>query len=263
MADQRPAIEWRESHGGLGEPPLDRETAAGEIAWWEQPFDFLPDAQLWVGTPRPVWEHAGTITLRAAGLDSVEVNDARNTWFEILGQSLSSMARAISCRVGVEVTCAAGVERAPSAETRDWASVRLTFPGNALPPVLLHFHPTLISEILSPSIPSREQPFEAPVELHPEPPNVPAPPASRTMELLMDVDLPVSISFGKARLPLKDVLKLTTGSIVELNRAIDDPVEILVNERLVARGEIVVVEGNYGVRIQEIAAPQERLQSIR
>jgi flagellar motor switch protein FliN/FliY len=162
------------------------------------------------------------------------------------------------------VTCASGVERAPGAETRDWALVRLSFAGNALPPVLVHFHPTLVSEILSPSSsPSRQQPFEAPGELEPEPPNVPAPAASRTMELLMDVDLPVSISFGKARLPLKDVLKLTTGSIVELNRAIDDPVEIFVNERLVARGEIVVVEGNYGVRIQEIAAPQDRLQSIR
>jgi flagellar motor switch protein FliN/FliY len=83
------------------------------------------------------------------------------------------------------------------------------------------------------------------------------------MDLLMDVDLPVSISFGKARLPLRDVLKLTTGSIVELNRAIDEPVEILVNERLVARGEVIVLDGNYGVRIQEIVAPQDRLQRIR
>ena len=77
---------------------------------------------------------------------------------------------------------------------------------------------------------------------------------SRTMELLLDVDLPVSISFGKTQLPLKDVLKLTTGSIVELNRGVNDQVEVLVNQCLIARGEVVVVEGNYGVRIQESPA---------
>ena len=88
-------------------------------------------------------------------------------------------------------------------------------------------------------------------------------PVSRTMELLLDVDLPVSISFGKAKVPLKDVLKLTTGSIVELDRSIDEMVEVLVNHCLIARGEVVVVEGNYGVRIQEIASRQDRLRSLR
>jgi flagellar motor switch protein FliN/FliY len=77
------------------------------------------------------------------------------------------------------------------------------------------------------------------------------------------VDLPVSISFGKTQLALKDVLKLTTGSIVELNRGVNDQVEVLVNQCLIARGEVVVVEGNYGVRIQQIASPQDRLRSMR
>jgi flagellar motor switch protein FliN/FliY len=83
------------------------------------------------------------------------------------------------------------------------------------------------------------------------------------MDLLLDVELPVSISFGRTQLPLKDVLRLTTGSIVELNRGVSEPVEILVNHCLIARGEVVVVEGNYGVRIQQIASRQERLRSLR
>jgi flagellar motor switch protein FliN/FliY len=82
------------------------------------------------------------------------------------------------------------------------------------------------------------------------------------MELLLDVELPVSISFGRTELPLKEVLKLTTGSIVELNRAVNEPVEILVNHCLVARGEVVVVDGNYGVRVQRIVSRQERLRSL-
>jgi flagellar motor switch protein FliN/FliY len=83
------------------------------------------------------------------------------------------------------------------------------------------------------------------------------------MDLIMDVELPVSISFGKTDLPMKDVLKLTTGSIVELNRGVNDPVEVMINHCLIARGEVVVVEGNYGVRIQQIASRLDRMRSLR
>jgi flagellar motor switch protein FliN/FliY len=89
------------------------------------------------------------------------------------------------------------------------------------------------------------------------------PPPPPTMDLLLEVELPVSISFGKTELPMKDVLKLTTGSIVELNRSVSEPVEVLVNHCLIARGEVVVVEGNYGVRIQHIASRQDRMRSFR
>ena len=71
--------------------------------------------------------------------------------------------------------------------------------------------------------------------------------------------MPVSVSFGCAQLPLQDVLKLTAGSVVELNRTISDPVELIVNNRVVATGEVVVVDGNYGVRLQRIVSRQERL----
>jgi flagellar motor switch protein FliN/FliY len=89
------------------------------------------------------------------------------------------------------------------------------------------------------------------------------PARSRTMNLLLDVDLPVSISFGRTQLPMKDVIKLTTGSIVELNRSVNEAVEVMVNQCLIARGEVVVVEGNYGVRIIEIVSRQERIRSLR
>ena len=74
-----------------------------------------------------------------------------------------------------------------------------------------------------------------------------------TMDLLMDMELPVMVRFGSTRMLLRDLLKLTAGSIIEFNRAPENPVEILVNRRIVARGSAIVVEGNYGVRISEIA----------
>lgn len=82
------------------------------------------------------------------------------------------------------------------------------------------------------------------------------------MDLLLDVELPVSVSFGRAQLALKDLLKLTSGSIVELNRTISEPVEVIINNCVIARGEVVVVDGNYGIRIQEIVSRQERLRTL-
>ncbi|MGD1090960.1 MAG: FliM/FliN family flagellar motor switch protein [Bryobacteraceae bacterium] len=57
-------------------------------------------------------------------------------------------------------------------------------------------------------------------------------------------------------------MKLTTGSVVELNRAVSEPVEVIVNNCVIARGEVVVVEGNFGVRIQQVISRQERLRTL-
>ena len=82
-----------------------------------------------------------------------------------------------------------------------------------------------------------------------------------TLDLLLDLELPVSVSFGKAQMPLQQILKWTTGSIVELETAVNQPVEVVVNNCVIARGEVVVVDGNYGVRVQQIVSRAERLQS--
>ena len=254
MTDVRPEVRWT----GLNEPPS--EAAA---LWWEQPFQPVPGLTLWVGAPAAVWEHAGGITLKAAGLENVAEAEVRNTWFEILGQSLSVMARSIGAVLGREVTCDAGVERSPGAEIGGWASVAMRFPDAALPPIAVAVGARLLGTLAAPadSEPERQT---LPETSAPEPAEPPAPLThSRTMDLLLDVDLPVSISFGKTQLALKDVLKLTTGCIVELNRGVNDQVEVLVNQCLIARGEVVVVEGNYGVRIQQIASRQDRLRSLR
>ena len=83
------------------------------------------------------------------------------------------------------------------------------------------------------------------------------------MDVLLDIELPVTLRFGGTSLSLGEVMALAGGSVIEFNRAPDDPVEVLVNHCLIARGEVVVVEGNYGIRIQEIASRQDRLRSLR
>src|SRR6266849_7304046 len=89
-----------------------------------------------------------------------------------------------------------------------------------------------------------------------------APPnSSATLELLLDVELPVRVSFGKAQMPLQQVLKWTTGSIVELESAVNEPVDVVVNHCVIARGEVVVVDGNYGVRVQQIVSRERRIET--
>jgi len=270
MTDQKPQVTWQALTGPLAEVAAAAGTGPeAEILWWEQPFQLSPEMKVWVAAPHASWEYAGTLTLKAAGLETVETSEARNTWFEILGQSLSAMARSIGSMVGREVTCEPGVERAPDPEIREWASVSVKFADTALAPLLVALSAKLVTAIATPPAPEPEGHEKTPAR-RPEPetsqdpdPAELSPAHSRTMDLLLDVDLPVSISFGKAQLPMKDVLKLTTGSIVELNRAANDPVEVLVNHCLIARGEVVVVEGNYGVRIQEIVSRRDRLRSLR
>jgi flagellar motor switch protein FliN/FliY len=77
----------------------------------------------------------------------------------------------------------------------------------------------------------------------------------RNLKLVMDVELNVSLRFGQRQLPLRDVLDLGSGSIVELDRMVDDPVELYLDGKLIARGEAVVVDGNYGLRVTEIPQP--------
>jgi flagellar motor switch protein FliN/FliY len=72
------------------------------------------------------------------------------------------------------------------------------------------------------------------------------------LKLVMDVELNVSLRFGQRQLPLREVLELTSGSVIELDRMVDEPVELLLDGKLVARGEAVIVDGNYGLRITEI-----------
>lgn len=88
------------------------------------------------------------------------------------------------------------------------------------------------------------------------PPSKPGP--SRTANLLIDVELPIRILFGRTRMRLREVLTLKNGSVVELDQDAGEPVDILVNNRPIARGQVVVVDGNYGVRVTEILKQSSR-----
>ena len=79
------------------------------------------------------------------------------------------------------------------------------------------------------------------------------------IDVILDIDLPVVVRFGRTDLPLRTLTRLGPGSVIDLGRSPDEPVELMVSNRVVARGEVVIVGGNYGIRILDVVSPSERM----
>lgn len=90
-----------------------------------------------------------------------------------------------------------------------------------------------------------------------------ATPLPAAFDLLMDVELEATLRFGSRELVLEDVLALGPGDVVEMDRHMTEPVDLIIGDKIVARGEVVLVNGSFGLRVTEVAAPQLRLESIR
>ena len=253
MAGDRPRIEIEQAQEWV---PADATLR------WRQPFSGVAGA-VWVAASEDAWTAAGSHVLHAAGIEENDAASLKSTYLETVSQALSGIATAMGERLGREVNCIPGEEsRPPVSPVNDaaWALLRVEF-GAQTADIAIGLEPALVmAMIASPgqengaaTIPetteARAIGFSGPIH-------------SKTFELLLDVELPVSVSFGRAQVPLKDVLKLTTGSIVELNRSIHEPVEVIVNNCVIARGEVVVVEGNFGVRIHQVISRQERLRTL-
>jgi len=84
----------------------------------------------------------------------------------------------------------------------------------------------------------------------------------RNINLLMDVKLPVSIELGRTTLPISEILEWGQGSIIELDRLAGEAVDLMVNNKLVAKGEVVVVDEKFGLRITSLISPRERLETL-
>ena len=83
------------------------------------------------------------------------------------------------------------------------------------------------------------------------------------LDALLDVQITLSVEIGRSRLPIKDLIALNQGSVVELDRGIDEPLDLMVNGTLIARGEVVVVDGQFGLRLIDIVSPSERLKKLK
>ncbi len=283
MAGARPEIRVDRAASLAAERSMGSEPAPGSATGalrWRQAFHGAPGA-LWIhAADQAAWIAASNQILRAAGIADADQESLKSTWTETLGQALSAIAQDCSGRLAREIACAAGEESADPGPPR-WTRISIQFPGVPAPVAEIAgaIEDLLLEALRQPALNSAAAASQSLASASPAfgagssgltsgSTAVPAPEVgpsvltSKTFDLLLDVELPVSVSFGRAQVPLKDVIKLTTGAIVELNRSISEPVEVIVNNCVIARGEVVVVEGNFGVKIREVISRQDRLRTL-
>lgn len=269
------------------------ETMAGEKPTVSSPsgaFSFTPGLSAWAaaanlgegakiilaGAPGDC-SRLGSKILAAADLDLDDQETVLGTFRETIDQAISGLASASSTYLGREVTVGPSQSLTDTTSLESspepWSAFLIEFRSGESFRFYVLWNESLLSGFVASPAASADASTaadgpgaNASLALAQAGANRGAvsaiQPESRNSDLLFDVELPVCVSFGRAYLQLKDVLKLTTGSIVELNRTVSEPVEVIVNNCVIARGEVVVVEGNFGVRIQEVISRQERLRTL-
>jgi flagellar motor switch protein FliN/FliY len=238
--------------------------ASQDLHIWGQRLTIHTDPLFRVMIGPDGWKAIGGAALQAAGIDDASDADVLSTYVEILSQALSGVARVVGSHIGKEVGLAKGAEESSVPSRGRIVHLRANDPEGKEVAIYFGFADQLVrlfgeeEDQSNETKPTKERTAEQTTES----PRAAAPVENSKMDLLMDVEMPVSVSFGRAQLPLKDVIKLTTGSIIELNRNVSEPVEVIVNNCVIARGEVVVVEGNYGIRIHQIVSRAERIRSL-
>ena len=222
--------------------------------WWRQVYQVQADSDetaqpaeqqqftVWVGVPAVTW------TKLAAAM-AADAGQEREMFLEMLGQAHQGAAVALSAGSMQTLHCTQAEEcEAPALGSLVLRQIAIDLREGSLPPLLLAVAPSAARAL------NVERPISRMVAQPQE-----AAASSEILDRLMEIDLPLSVALGRAVLPIRDILKMTPGALVELDRNIGEYADILVHGTVVARGEVVSIKGNYGVRIKEIISREDRL----
>jgi flagellar motor switch protein FliN len=251
MSSSRPEVTWQ--------PQTDAVAPDSEPVWQELSFDFhSAGPAAWLGASQSDARALGALLLTEAGVDDADEGLQEDTYSEVVNQAFSVLARAVTERLGKEVLAKplAASAQAPPPEARRF-SVAITHGETPTIRCLLCFGESftvaLTAALATPSQQSAEpqaEPKSAPDAAQPK----------GILALLLNIDLSVRIALARTLLPVSDVLRLSTGAIVELHQPIEDPAELIVNDHLLARGRIVVTGGSYGFEVTDVL---DRGQMVR
>jgi flagellar motor switch protein FliN/FliY len=250
---------------GTARREIEESQLAGRL-WWKQlvegEVEGASSFASWTGAPLDCWTGLG----RAVD----EKGDPRRMYLDMLDQANKGTAAVLSAGFPRPLRCRDGLEDdLTSLATLEVVEVKVVFRGKELPSLLLAIEPSA-ARVLRLSGMAEEPPAASNAAANRHLPSAPTSYAaghlldqplvqSVMMNRLMELRLPVSVLLGHTSISIREVLKLTPGSVIELDRKIGDYVEIVVHGTVVARGEIVSVGGNYGVRIKEVISREDRL----
>ncbi len=241
-------------------PNRDAWAGWNRAVWHQQECDLVPGAALRIGAPH---ETLSAVWKLVSGEDVAPEDDlitALETFRELLSQAATSVAAEMGRQAGHAVRIAPAAEGEPLAGDMPAVEIRfegvvgtLVFALGVTGPLAQALFDEKESDSAQPG-PGSAASADASQAIVRQ-----GPASEDSLRLLRKVELDLAVSFGQTTMTLEQAMKLASGAIVELNRSVSDPVELLVNDSVIARGEVVVVDGNYGVRITEIARPSERI----
>lgn len=252
MTSRRPAVTWQpESNSGVIE---------SEPVWQEVSFNIVSAGPAgWLGASVADSRGLGALLLIEAGVDDADESLQEDTYSEVVNQAFSVLARALTERLGKEVL-AKPLAPAPQAPSQEIGRFSVVITHDDTPAIrsLLCFNQSFVAALEAALGAPVEQPADSRAEQrnaaidNTEPKGI--------LALLLKIDLSVRIALARTLLPVSDVLRLTTGAIVELHQPIEDPAELIVNDHLLARGRIVVIGGSYGFEVTDLL---DRGQMVR
>jgi flagellar motor switch protein FliN/FliY len=235
---------------------LSSEELAVTVSAFFQGGGILKGDQVWVADKPAALQLAQL--LMSEPLDpAVEFSDThRDAFAEFLRQVAGQAATAWKQIAGGETEILFQAEASAVFVPAQSATVQVA--GEKFPQRELRFfvNSGLFEALSLPASPAEEPEVPSP----PEPSLAAALPSN--LELLLDVELEATIRFGEREMLLRDIFGLTPGAVVELNQMVNEPAELLVAGRLIARGEVVVVDGNFGLRVTEVASRGQRAELI-
>jgi flagellar motor switch protein FliN len=216
-----------------------------------------------------------TVLLDAAVLETPLVGegmDQKAGWKELMRETFDAAAGELLARTGKKCKVASFEEIAEQGQISSAFQLRS---GDRTWTILVRDELRVVEGELKPEAVAKPAPAPGAQEVQGVQPAAPSPgvtpgPASGQasglspgLELLLDVELEASLRFGAREMPLGEILDLGPGDVVELDRNVADPVDLIVGDKIVARGEVVLINGNFGLRVTEVAAPRKRLESVR
>jgi flagellar motor switch protein FliN len=222
----------------------------GELLWVAEKPAALQLAQLFKSEP----------LTPAAELAQIH----RDTFAELLRQVASQVGTAWIAESGTQAELVFQSTVEPAPVTAQATTMRLVGEKFAELTLRLFLNEEFCASLSLLPIPSQNEPPDQ----KPEPATTPSPAARTTplpanLGLVLDVELEATIRFGEREMLLRDIFGLIAGAVVELNQMVNEPAELLVAGRLVARGEVVVVDGNFGLRVTEVVSVNERVAAIQ
>jgi len=246
MTSSRPTVTFR--------PLPDASPQSGNRRWWGQKLNLLPEPSLWIGADSGSWDQLAKLTLAALGVDDPGEDDIQATCRDILAQATSALAQSLAVQIRGEVTSGDVVAASDPGNNPAFAFAFSLDAGAAVVEGVALVDHELAGRLseLAPKPQHTAAGDQPPRHSAAEPTEPKSRLPSQSMGVSARLNLRVRVVLGRASLPLGDLFKLNVGSAIELDRCVNDLADVMVGDHRIARGQVVVVNGNYGIKVAEV-----------